>query len=242
MKNWLVYQLRKLFRPKSVRCGSVVLYLGHLAGTPYARSIYRGSHETEERLVISRHLAAGDRVLEFGAGLGLITTLCCQTVGADNVVTFEANHAMAPLLKRTFELNGIRPDLRMQMVAMDSGKGRFFVSDRFVVSSSFAGGKSAREVEVPSVSFQDVLNEVRPTFLIMDIEGSEVSLADESIDLTGVRKICVEVHPGITGDDRTSALVRSLLNRGFQLELSSSRGDVLFFQRPAAAIAFSAAA
>ena len=83
-----------------------------------------------------------------------------------------------------------------------------------------------------SDSFRKVLDEVRPTFLIMDIEGSEVDLADETIDLECLQKICVEVHPGMVGDEATSRLVESLLKRGFQLNLSSSQGDVLFFIRP----------
>ena len=68
----------------------------------------------------------------------------------------------------------------------------------------------------------------------MDIEGSEVDLADESIDLGCITKICVEVHPNIVGDEPTSRFIQSLLNRGFRLELSSSKGDVLFFQRATA--------
>ena len=130
MSNWLTYQLRKLTRPNIVQCDDAVLFIGELAKTSYARSIYRGSHEVEERNVIRKHLEVGDRVLEFGTGIGLITVLCCKTVGSENVVTYEANPSMEPLLRQTFELNDVSPELRMKMVSINDGEGRFFVSDR----------------------------------------------------------------------------------------------------------------
>lgn len=231
MKKWLTYQLRKLIRPQVVNCGSVALYIGGLAGTSYARSIYRGSHESEELSVIRRHLKPEDRVLEFGSGIGLITVTCCQVVGANNVVTYEANPAMEPLLRKTFSLNGMAPDLRMKMISINSGHAKFYVSDRFVVSSQIHHQADAHELSVLSDAFQDVVQEVQPTFLVMDIEGSEVDLADETIDLGSITKICVEVHPNIAGIESTSRFIQSLLNRGFYLDLSSSEGDVLFFQR-----------
>ena len=235
MLHWIDYQLKKLTRPDTVRCGTAVLHIGDLARTSYARSIYRDTHEQEERTVISRHLSADDRVLEFGTGLGLVTVLCCQVVGGENVTTYEANPRMEPLLRKTFELNGVQPDLRMKMVSISDDDGTFFVSDRFVVSSRIQHDGTAREMQIPSDSFQTVLDQIRPTFLIMDIEGTETDLADESIDLSCLKKICVEVHPQITGDEATSRLVQSLMNRGFELQLSSCQGDVLYFQRPAAA-------
>lgn len=236
MLNWIDYQLKKLTRPDTVRCGNAVLHLGDLARTSYARSIYRDTHECEERSVIQRHLTPDDRVLEFGTGLGLVTVLCCQVVGAENVTTYEANPRMEPLLRRTFELNDVQPDLRMKMVSISDQDSTFFVSDRFVVSSRIRHDAAASEMQIPSDSFQSVLQEVRPTFLIMDIEGSEVDLVDEAIDLSCLQKICVEVHPQIAGDEATSQLVRSLMNRGFDLHLTSCEGDVLYFQRSAASV------
>jgi len=233
--NWIDYQRKKLTRPKTVRCGSALLHIGPLARTSYARSIYRDTHEQEERDVIRQHLSADDRVLEFGTGLGLVTVLCCQIVGADNVTTYEANPRMEPLLRKTFALNGVQPDLRMKMVSISDDPGRFFVSDRFVVSSQIQHDATASEMQIPSDSFRTVVDEVRPTFLIMDIEGSEVDLADDSIDLSCLEKICVEVHPRIAGDEATSRFVQSLMNRGFDLKLSSCQGDVLYFERPTAA-------
>jgi FkbM family methyltransferase len=233
MIKWMNYQLRKIFRPTNVRCGTVKLHIGKLSRTNYAKAFYRDSHEKFERNVIQQHLTASDRVLEAGSGIGLIATVCCQIVGSENVATYEANPEMEDLLRQTFALNGVSPDLQMKMIAEQAGSGTFYQSDRFVVSSHIKHSDDSREMDVPSVTFNEAIRKHKPTFVICDIEGGEVHLAHESVDLSGVQKLCIEVHPKITGDGATSNLIRSLLNKGFTLNLSNSENDVLFFQRAA---------
>ena len=233
MLDWLRYQFRKLTRPRIVTNGGVRIDLGPVAGTRYARSFYRDTHERDEREIISRHIAQGDTVLELGAGMGIVTILCCQRVGCDRVHTFEANRSLEPTLRRNFELNGVAPRLDLRMVSLSAEPQEFFVSDRFVLSSRHepADRSGARRTTTDSVPLADVLSEVRPTFLIIDIEGGELDLADPSVDLAGVRKVCLEVHPHIIGDDGVSRVVAALIARGFELCLSESRGIVLYFER-----------
>ena len=233
MIKWINYQLRKVFRPTNVRCGTVKLHIGKLSKTTYAKAFYRDSHEKFERNVIQQHLEADDRVLEAGSGIGLIATVCCQIVGSENVATYEANPEMEDLLRQTFALNGVSPNLQMKMISENSGSGTFYQSERFVVSSHIRHSQDSKELDIPSISFNEAIQKHRPTFLICDIEGGEIHLADESIDLSGVQKLCIEVHPKIAGDLATSNLIRSLLNKGFTLNLSNSENDVLFFRRAA---------
>jgi FkbM family methyltransferase len=233
MVKWITYQFRKAFRPKNVRCGTVRLHIGRLAKTSYAKAFYRDSHERFERRVIQQHLEADDRVLEAGSGIGLIATVCCQIVGSENVATYEANPDMEDLLRETFALNGVAPDLQMKMISEQAGAGTFYQSDRFIISSHIKPTECSKALSVPSISFSEAIKKHKPTFVICDIEGGEVQLADESIDLSGVQKLCIEIHPKIAGDFATSNLIRSLLNKGFTLNLTESENDVLFFRRAA---------
>lgn len=233
MLKWISYQFRKALRPTEVQCGSVRLYIGRLARTKYAKAFYKNSHEQFERKVIQQHLDPSDRVLEAGSGIGLIATVCCQIVGSENVVTYEANPDMEDLLRKTFALNGVRPNLQMKMISEAAGDGVFYQSDRFIVSSHIKPSESAKSLSIPSVTFNEAIKIHRPTFVICDIEGGEVYLSDEAIDLSGVNKLCIEVHPKIAGNCATSNLIRSLLNKGFTLSLTESESDVLFFQRAA---------
>jgi FkbM family methyltransferase len=238
MWRWLRYQYRKVVRPRRITNGGVTIDLGPIARTRYARAIYRDVHEGAEREIVGRHLRADDVVLELGAGLGVVTILCAQRVGSERVHTFEANPQLEPLLRRNFALNGVSPRLTMQMVCLDAGPQEFHVSERFVVSSRHAAatggaGETATATSVPSASLPEVLHRLRPTFLVADIEGGELDLADERVDLSSVQRICVEVHPHITGDEGVSRLIEALLGKGFSLRLGQSRGCVLLFERMA---------
>jgi FkbM family methyltransferase len=233
--KWFRYQVRKLVRPRMVNNGGLKLYLGEHATTSYARSIYRDSHEAEEREVVSRNLDENDTVLECGAGLGLVTILCCQKVGSDRVHTFEANPSLEPLLRKNFELNGVTPNLQIKLVGLESGEGAFFVDQKFVVSSRFErpGEQNRTSQTISAVSLQSLIDSIRPSFLIMDIEGAEVDLADERLDFGSLKKLCIEMHPHIVGHEAVSRVIGRLIVHGFHLNLRESKQDVLFFSRAA---------
>lgn len=244
MLLWLRYQLRKLLRPRVITNGGVRIDLGPAAGTRYARAFYRDAHERDEREIVSRHLRPDDVVLELGAGLGLVTILCCQRTGSDRVHTFEANPDLAAALRRNFAINGVAPQLHLRMVTRDGGPREFFVAERFIQSSGHAavGASTAgAATKVDSVPLADVLATVRPTFLIADVEGGELELFESPLALEGVRSVCLEVHPHIIDDGGVSRVIAALLSRGFELRVRDCRGDVLYFARPAVAAAGSAA-
>jgi FkbM family methyltransferase len=233
--KWLRYQSRKLLRPKTVSNGGVKLFLGEHANTSYARSIYRDSHETEEREIVLRHLDDSDVVLECGAGLGVVTILCCKKIGSERVHTFEANAAMEPLLRKNFALNGVAPELQIKLVGLEEGEAEFFVDKRFVTSSRFgeSGTPDRQKQTIPAVSLQKLIDTIRPSFLIMDIEGAEVDLANERLNLGSLKKLCIEMHPKVVGDEAVTRVIARLIGQGFALHLQESKEDVLYFSRAA---------
>jgi len=158
--KWLRYQVRKLVRPRLVNNGGLKLYLGEHANTSYARSIYRDSHEAEEREVVWRNLDENDTVLECGAGLGVVTILCCRKVGSHRVHTFEANPAMEPLLRKNFALNNVAPHLQIKLVGLESSAGEFFIDPKFVVSSRFdrPGEQDRTPHTIPAVALQSLID------------------------------------------------------------------------------------
>ncbi|WP_197530447.1 FkbM family methyltransferase [Bythopirellula polymerisocia] len=211
------------------------IFLGDHASSTYARSIYRDSHEAEEREIVLRNLADDDTVLECGAGLGLVTILCCRKIGSDRVHTLEANPALESVLRKNFALNHVSPDLQIKLVALEEGEEDFYVDEKFVTSSRFGSDEDVgrQQQKVPAVSLQKLLDSIRPTFLIMDIEGAEVDLADSSLNLSTVRKLCIEMHPQIVGNEAITRVVARLVEQGFTWQLRESKQDVLFFSRAA---------
>lgn len=193
-----------------------------------ARSIYLGLYEHLEARVVTATLQADDRVLELGSGIGYLSTLCAKRIGAERVTAVEANPAMEPYLRETYRLNEVSPQLEICVLGDSEGEIPFNVNDNF--SSSSLHDRGGSTITVPQKSFAAMLDRVRPTYLICDIEGGEVPLLT-SIPLPGVRKICIELHPHIIGNHACSELMRKLLNEGFDFDLALSGRNVYFFHR-----------
>lgn len=234
MNKWL-FRWRKWTRPQTITNGTVKIFLGEFARSRYAHAIYAGTHEADERAIVERNLAIDDVVLEIGAGIGLVSLTCCRIAGSERVHVCEANPRLEPILRRNFALNNFAPELIMGLAALEPGTQEFYVSDRFIMSSRYAPAQVDREAVnktiMPTVPLNSLFDRIRPSFLIMDVEGAEVDLMDPRVNLVSVRKICVETHPDIVGDEAITKLVQSLQSMGFRLRWSESRNHVLFFER-----------
>ena len=77
---------------------------------------------------------------------------------------------------------------------------------------------------------REFIQRVKPTFLICDIEGGEQDLL-EYISLDGVKKLCIELHPHVIGNEATSKIFQNLLEQGFYCDFLLSSGKVFFFER-----------
>lgn len=205
-------------------------------------TIFKDEYERAELGIIGRTLAPDDIVLEIGAGLGLISAYCAKRLGdGGQVHCFEANPAMAPAIRRTHELNGVQPHLVIGCVSTHDGSQDFFVEESFYSSSTRQRSAQATKVTVPSHSLQRLLGEIRPTYLVIDAEGAEADLLP-GVDLAVVRKISIELHPHIIGNEACTTVIGGLIAQGFQLDIDLSDGRVAYFCRPARHESLSAAA
>ena len=103
----------------------------------------------------------------------------------------------------------------MKAVTVAGADASFFV-DENIISSGFIDRASGREITVSSDSLNDILDEYRPTALILDVEGAEVELLSR-VNLGSIKKIIVELHPHIVGDDATKSLEKHIEEIGFKL-------------------------
>lgn len=85
---------------------------------------------------------------------------------------------------------------------------------------------------MPSDALADVLAELRPDVVVMDVEGAEIELLAD-VDLAEVRAMVVELHPHIVGEDKIAALMASLEARGFEVT-GDMRKNVLLTRAAAA--------
>lgn len=223
------YNHRLLKRPKEVKHFGVILPTDPSVVPEFVVNlIYGERYESDEARIVRRELQRGDRVLELGAGIGFIGSLAAKICGSENVRTYEANPELEAIVRRTHELNNVRPDLRMQAVAKTTGPVSFYQNEN-VVSSSLLDRDFGGMIEVDGVALSDIVAEFRPSVIICDIEGAEVE-AFRSVDLSEIRSILIELHPKIVGTDANNEFVAMLESRGLKFAYGS-HDKVAFFER-----------
>jgi FkbM family methyltransferase len=207
----------------------VMLPVKHRLVSPgIAREIYLGDYETKEIEIISRRLASDDVVFEVGAGLGYLSAYCAKRVGSDKVFTYEANPELIPLIRETHARNSVAPTVTNALLAQGEGEREFRIEDDFWASSAHREG--GRAIAVRQVDLNGELARIRPSFMIVDIEGGEAEFF-AGADLSSVQKICVETHPDVLGDRCLSDMFAGLVAKGFALDFSLIRKNVFFFHR-----------
>lgn len=195
------------------------------------RVITDRSYERDELELVRSTLSPQDIVLEIGAGIGLLSTFCAQRIGSARIFTFEANPALEPVIRRTFALNKVEPSLEICLLGKEtSGCTRFYVERDFWSSSVVRRSAAARPIEVPNRSLYETLSRIRPTYLIVDVEGAEYDLV-QYFDYPSIRKIAIELHARVIGIEKTDYVRRSLSAAGFTVDERLSQPEQLFLTR-----------
>lgn len=153
-----------------------------------------GGYEAAEFFALKRLLRKTDRVLELGAGVGFLAAYCAERLGdSSKVLTVEADPKMEAAIRATFAANDVTPEL---LIAAVSGQGTPMVIDRaadFWSTKTWHQPQPGEEHDtVEGVSLETLVERHRPTVVICDIEGTEVTL--KSTELSGVRAVLIEVH------------------------------------------------
>lgn len=149
--------------------------------------------------MIDQHLDPSDRVLELGAGMGITTARISALLSGSRLTSFEADPKAFACARRTVRLNSLRNvELRHGALTVEPAETvPFFIADHFLINSlqHMEGGQ---RVDIPAHPLQNVLDEVRPNAVIMDIEGGEYELLAHPAwkRCSNLRTLVVEFHPG----------------------------------------------
>ncbi len=203
------------------------------------QSLDSGGYEGRERSIVAKLLKPGDRVLEAGTAVGMVSMTAASVVGVNRIVTFEANPAMVEAASENFQRNGFA-GLRVNLGLL-SNRSRFqagklvpyYISRDFWASrlGAHAGDKDIVDVvQVPMVCLEDEIRKHGANVIVCDIEGGEVELFDGA-DLSGIRLIIVETHYGFVGEAATDAMIKNLILQGFSLHLGETAQHVAVLRR-----------
>jgi len=173
---------------------SAFLNAGRIARINAAR--YEG-----QEIAGAMHLVRpGDRVLELGAGIGIVGAVVAKNRAPARVLSFEANPNLLPHIRALYGINGLGDRIEVRNQVLVSAPERpetlpFHIHNSYLGSSLGGNPERAREiVDIPTASFGAVCDELGPDVLLMDIEGGELEILQHA-NLDGLRGIVIEFHP-----------------------------------------------
>ncbi|MEI2387823.1 FkbM family methyltransferase [Breoghania sp. JC706] len=208
-------KLRKGLKVKTVTINGIRVVSDTAFVTKEIRNaLYKERYEDEEMALVAEAIGPGDHVLEIGAGIGLISMACAKRCGAENLLSYEANPSLEVVIRKNHALNGLYPELRTRAVSVEAGETRFYFNDN-IFSSSLYDRDFGGEAVVQCDAFGDVIADFRPTAMVIDVEGAEVDLIP-AVDLTGIDKIIIELHPHIVGQEKIDVLIGHFHAQGFK--------------------------
>lgn len=223
--RWLMFT-----DPKRVQLHGINLNLEHESIPKSLRAFfYYGGYEKQEIQILTKNLSPADIVMEIGAGIGFLSSYCAKKIGSQRVHAYEANPKMIPKIQETYKLNEVSPCLHNVLLSENEKEVDFFLEPGFWSSSTIERSAQSEKVLVQSKNINKELDNIKPTFLIIDIEGGEKDLIP-LIDFSSIRKIIIEMHPHVIGNDEVSGVIELVLSKGFNLRLDESIGEVLFFE------------
>lgn len=206
---------RQILRPKTSKLDGVRLITARTSmPRRQARPIYKGTYEAPERAIVQRLLAKGDRVIEGGACLGVVSMIAARIVGAENIVSYEPFPRSFELLQQNLALNDMPIRCKQGALAAKAGTIRFYVSDNPLGNSAiYRDGRNV--IEVPAYGIADAAAEVSANTLLLDIEGAEIEVI-AAAPLQQFDKISMEVHPAVTGEDAVRKMWQHLQSHGLE--------------------------
>ncbi len=159
----------------------------------------------------------------------MIATTCAVICGEDNVLCYEPNPKTINIIRENFKINNLNVELRQRALSTAKGSATFYFNDN-IVSSSLIDQDFGGATDVECDDIAEVVDAVKPTVIVMDVEGAEIDLLPAA-NLTHVSKIFVEMHPNIVGKEAIDCLNRQLEDLGFVYRKELCRSKVAFYEK-----------
>lgn len=195
-----------------------------------------GTYELKEFNAVTKVVKRDDVVVELGAGMGYMSTVCAKLCKAKKVIAVEANPALIPYIHRVHAANKVE-NVEVINALMGPKKGKpvnFYIREEFVASSmseeSPGAGPVIRVDKVPVQNINTLFKAEMPSVLVCDIEGAEADLLPK-MDLTPLRAAVVELHPQWIGQSGVQAVFDAMHKAGLTYFPKLSHAKVCTFRK-----------
>jgi FkbM family methyltransferase len=219
MRNFLLHQLRVWKKwKKTYTLHGVRLDLSNLSNK-LVDSIVQGRYEEEERKLCSRFISNEDEVIEFGSSIGYLSIYCVKSIGVNRMLCVEPNPQAIKELESNFAQNGLKPEILQRCLTAQDGEIDFYPNVDLWESTVIKNGRSSlKPIKVRSSKLISVFNaaDFVPTAIILDIEGAESEIDFSHLN-PRIRKIVLEIHPGLIGLPAAFDVLNNLMNTGFRV-------------------------
>lgn len=196
------------------------------------QALQAGKYEAKEARHVAALLRAGDRVLELGTGIGVITCLMAQVEGV-RIWSFDANPHTVALAERVARANGVGTVTfghRLMMVGAPKSYPFYLRRDFWMSSMIEAQGPYEEVIEVGSEDIDAFIAAQQINVLVMDIEGAERYLLAQA-DLSRIDRVFLELHDHLYGLQGLREIFAAMAEKGFGYDPRNSSGPCVQFSR-----------
>lgn len=188
------------------------------------------SYEAPEIQAVHQVLCPGDRVLELGGGMGVVSAYIARDPRSVHVDVVEANPALVPAIRALHAANGVAHKTTVHAgAASATAAPRRFVPGADLLSGATDAGDT--QEAPPALAVPDLLRSTGAQLLVMDIEGHELPLLQQVQHLGQLQRMVMEVHPAIYGATGITALLQAAAGHGFHYSVDGSHKAVLVLRR-----------
>ena len=204
------------------------------------RALLKGAYESAERQLLSDQLKPKDIVIEMGGSIGVLTAIISNYVGKEGkVVSVEASEPLTKVSKRWLSKMGNIEVLAGFGFPIFKGSKNLSVNN-FTEYGGSLGGVVSFSNDTPVDEnvvnkiwdIQTICNKfnIKPTVLVLDIEGSEKILVDHTPDFpSSIRMILIELHPWMYNGHTTNAIIKRIESEGFYV-IKTIKSSYLFIR------------
>ncbi len=196
------------------------------------QALIDGSYEAKEARQVPDCIESGDRILELGTGIGVITTLMARIPDV-RIWSFDANPATIALARRVADANGIDNVIFAQGLLSPGAPAphTFYIRDDFWMSSLIERqGPYGSTIDVQSTDIDGFLTQNAVNVLVMDVEGAERDVLSRS-ELLGVDRVVLELHDHLYGLAGVRDVFDAMQRKGYAYDPRGSSGPCVLFRK-----------
>ena len=214
-----------------------------IRNTPYSygtkRALKSGNYEVSERKLLQGQIKPGDKIIEMGGSVGVLTAILGHHAGSNGfVASVEASENITAYSKTWLEAKG---NIK---VLTGFGFPVFSVNKKIKVNSfnqeggslggrvSFDVSEENTEAAEGMYDIENIMQQcnIMPTMLVIDVEGTEkIIISDKPNYPASIRVILMEMHTYMYGEAARKQIIQRIVEEGFKV--MGDENDVCLFER-----------